>query len=277
MSVHDLPMTPNAPPSQPARLIEGTARVAETLVRVERHPGYPLLTATDTVDTTAERCTAARTALASAWLEYMELQAVVDAATSADPAEARRLLTTPSISLEVESTDTFGFVGPTVRRTTPADLLVDLETTLEQVVDLLDECERVQTASFTALLEVRGRVGTVEARYAALVPDADAGSDARRLLDNLQQRVGRDPLGVSGATFDADLEQVRAEIDARAAECTRLEDVRDRWPHLVDECAAAFDGISALARQVESRQHRAGELISGSPQPDAHDRLPDLR
>ena len=270
-----------------ARRLEAETEMAASLVELERHPGYVLLSSTTPTGVTAERWTRAQKELAGLWADFGIYQRVLEQARAvldrgvrpgaAGPPELRRLLRERSIEVGRRVTKRFSSTVEHVDTITLDELADRMEVAYESIHDLVATCADRRGAVLAELIPLAERL-----QQARRLAEIDAGAGARvsnltTRLHDLDSTSATDPLALADDTVAGELAAVRAEVDAIEAELVELAAVRDTWPDRLAQLRADLATVDALQAEERGVREDAQERIAGRPLPAPPDRLPALR
>ena len=240
--------------------VDAEARMAASLVELERHPEFAAGTCTGV---TAERWTAASAILAALWADFAIYRDVLDDAR-ARPTERRRLLREAAVELSGGETITLDA------------LAARMNTALREVGDVVTACEATHRAVFAALAPLADRARAALATARELDPQ---GVDTARLagaLADVERALVRDPLAFADRPVEDVLAPLADAIEPVTTRCAELVAVRDGWAARLADLETALTAAEALRADAERAGRRAQELIAGAD-PVAPDPLPPLR
>lgn len=261
--------------------------MAFALVELERHPGYRLLETITPTGVTAQHWTAARTAAAGLWQDFMSYRSVLAEAGAVrgrrarpgerERGELQRLLREPCIE-----------IGRTVvarRLTGPVEdvdmisldqLATRMEATYADIDQLVITCDALHSAYLAGLGPLLERMHAVRAVAAGLtagsgpVPEAAAFAALTSRLAVLAG-AATDPLALAADAPADVLAGLAADIAALATRLEPVVAVREGWERRLAELTAALAELEALHSDERQVRGRASELIAGHglvPPPD---------
>ncbi|HZG92796.1 MAG TPA: hypothetical protein VEZ42_21505, partial [Pseudonocardia sp.] len=267
-----------------ARREDAQARMAATLLELERTPGHRLLSSGAPTGTTGQRWAEAQDALAGLWRDFDAFRTTVRTARDVrdrrprpgprELGELHRLLVEPSIEVArtaVALADR-GLTGPAeqVDTVTLGDLGDRMKQSFQRVRDIVVAVEAAHSGFLAALVPVAEQLRDARRLAADLaVDEADPEVAAVATLTDrvaaLEREVAADPLGLA-AGAGAVLAALAAETAAVAGRLAGQAAQRERWDADLAAARAAVGELARLHAEAGRMRQRAAERIAG-PQP----------